>query len=354
MAKKETLLILIPGFPTDETDTTCLPFQQSFVATLKKNNPGLDIIILAFQYPFESKEYIFHTIPVISFGGKNKRGIHKLLLRRKIYRKLKDILATTNIKAILSFWCGECALTGSRFARKHSLKHYCWLMGQDARKGNPYVEKIKPLENELIALSDFLRDEFERNYHIRPHKVIMPGIDTAATQSSNAIRDIDLLAVGSLIPLKQFAIFVDVVSRIKKVIPSIKAVLIGDGPEKENLLALIQKEKLESTIELTGELPHSAVIQYMQRSKLLLHPSAYEGFGMVCIEALYAGVAVISFVKPVYKEVPGWQIASGDEDMSSKALELLSAYTPVSTRGFEFDIKNPVTAFMSLIDHPAG
>ncbi len=350
MPDKETLIILIPGFPKDEADSTCLPFQQAFVNCLKKNYPELNIVVLAFQYPFETKEYTFQSIPVISFGGKNKGGLPKLLLRSKINKQLKKIHKSCSIKAILSFWCGECAFVGSRFARKHELKHYCWLMGQDAKAANPYPRKIKFAPDELIALSDFLKDEFERNHQVRPHKIIPPGIDTTAQTGMNATRDIDLLAVGSLIPLKQYAIFVDVVCQIKKVIPSIKAVLIGDGPEIENLLALIKTKKLETSIQLTGELPHAVVIQYMQRSKLLLHPSAYEGFGMVCIEAMYAGASVISFVKPMKKEVPGWHIVADTEEMSNKALELLPAYVPASTA--EFDIKHTVTAFMSLI-YPA-
>ncbi|MEQ1675887.1 MAG: glycosyltransferase family 4 protein [Chitinophagaceae bacterium] len=350
MPDKETLIILIPGFPKDEADSTCLPFQQAFVSCLKKNYPALNIVILTFQYPFETKEYTFQNIPVISFGGKNKGGLSKLLLRRKINKQLEKNHKSFSIKAILSFWCGECALVGSRFARKHGLKHYCWLMGQDAKADNRYPRKIKFAPDELITLSDFLQDEFERNHHIRPHKVILPGIDTASLQRTATAKDVDLLAVGSLIPLKQYDLFIETVSRVRETIPNVKAVLIGEGPEIENLLALIKTKKIESAIQLTGELPHAVVIQYMHRSKLLLHPSAYEGFGMVCIEALYAGAAVISFVKPMKKEVPGWYIVTGAEEMSNKAVELLSAYTPVSASGF--DITHSVTAFMSLI-YPA-
>ena len=79
----------------------------------------------------------------------------------------------------------------------------------------------------------------------------------------------------------------------------VKAVLIGEGPERMKLQSLITALGLQSNISLTGELSHPEVLQWMQRTKIFLHPSSYEGFGVVCIEALHAGAHVISFVKPM-------------------------------------------------------
>ncbi len=67
----KTLIILTPGFPKNEEDTTCVPPQQIFVKALKEAAPGLNIIVLTFQYPFYSKEYLWNGINVISFGNKN-------------------------------------------------------------------------------------------------------------------------------------------------------------------------------------------------------------------------------------------------------------------------------------------
>jgi len=43
---------------------------------------------------------------------------------------------------LLSFWYGECALVGKKFADKYSIKHYCWMWGQDAKKENKYVGQL--------------------------------------------------------------------------------------------------------------------------------------------------------------------------------------------------------------------
>src|SRR6185295_12039608 len=193
------------------------------------------------------------------------------------------------IAGLLSFWYNECAFIGKKFAAKYGINHYCWILGQDARKGNQYPKLLSPWANELVALSDFIQDEFERNHGIRPRFVIPPGIDETLFGSIPKEKDIDLLGVGSLIPLKQYDIFIEVVAELKRQVPGMKALLVGKGPEKEKLQSLISKFKLESGVTMTGEFPYNEVLKLMQRAKVFLHPSSYEGFGCVCLEALGAG-----------------------------------------------------------------
>src|SRR5215207_10957946 len=113
---EKTLVILTPGFAKDEADSTCIPTQQNFVTALKKMYPALNIIILALDYPYSRRTYQWFNHTVISFNGRNKGGLSKLLLRRKIFSTLKKINASNNIIGLLSFWWGECALTGKKFA----------------------------------------------------------------------------------------------------------------------------------------------------------------------------------------------------------------------------------------------
>ena len=313
MSNKEILIILSPGFPESEADSTCLPMQQQFVRALKEMYPGLDIVVLTFQYPYHQKEYNWFEVKVIPFGGRNKGGLQKLLLRNKINSTLKKLYKANKIAGLFSFWYNECAFIGKKFADKYGVKHYCWILGQDARKGNEYPKLLPPLSNELVALSDFIQNEFERNHGIRPQFVIPPGIDETLFASIPKEKDLDLLGVGSLISLKQYDIFLEIVAELKKQMPGIKVLLVGKGPEKEKLQSLIRKFKLESSVTMTGELPYSEVLKLMQRAKVFLHPSSYEGFGCVCLEALHAGAHVISFCKPMNMQITHWHIVK-DKD----------------------------------------
>lgn len=350
-ADTATLIILTPGFPENEADSTCLPLQQSFVKMLKESRPQLNVIIVSFQYPFHRSAYTWHNIPVISFGGKNKGGLSRLLLWRKVNRKLEEIRKENNIMGILSFWCGECSLTGKRFAGKYDIKHFCWLLGQDAKKENKYVTRMQPLPGELLALSDFIRQEFEKNHGIKPEYVIPPGIDVRQFGNTVLQKDIDILGAGSLITLKQYDIFLEIINDLKKNLPGIKAMLCGEGPEKEKLELLIGRLELQDNVTLAGELPHNELLQMMQRAKIFLHTSLYEGFGVVCLEALYGGAHVISFCRAMNEEIKNWHIIKTKDEMTQKAFQMLqptqTIYTPVLFKS----IADTVREIMQLFGH---
>src|ERR1700752_2410898 len=103
MSNNETLIILTPGFPESEADSTCLPMQQQFVKALKEMYPGLDVVVLTFQYPYHQQEYTWFGIKVIPFGGRNRGGLQKLLLRNKINSALKKLHVEGKIAGLLSF-----------------------------------------------------------------------------------------------------------------------------------------------------------------------------------------------------------------------------------------------------------
>ena len=320
---EKTLVILTPGWPADEADTTCLPMQQNLARSLREGYPHINIIILTFQYPYFVRTYNWFGTTVVSFNGQNKGGLSRLLLRPKINLALKKVHDTSEIIGLLSFWCGECAAVGNAFANKHGLKHFCWILGQDAKKENKYPRRLQVKPGNLVALSDFLQEEFGRNHGVLPGFVIPPGIEPKQFGPPPLEKDIEILAAGSLIPLKQYDVFIEVAAELTKKIPQLKAVLIGKGPEREKLVSLISKLGLEKNVLLTGELSYPETLQWMQRAKIFLHPSSYEGFGVVMIEALYAGCHVISFCQPMKVSIPQWHIRS-KEEMSNKVIEILN------------------------------
>jgi glycosyltransferase involved in cell wall biosynthesis len=338
MNKPDTLLILTPGFPANEADSTCIPPQQLFVKALKQQCTGTDIIILTFEYPFKASNYTWHGIPVIAFGGRNRGGLLRILNWIDIWAILKQLHRKRNITGLLSFWLGDCAFIGNTFSKKTGIPHYCWLLGQDARPGNKYAKLTKVKGDRLIALSDALANTFQKNYGVLPRYIIPPGIDTSAFGATVTDRDIDILGAGSLIPLKRYDVFINVINRLIKTHPQIKAVICGKGPEIAKLEALVAKHKLEKNIELKGELPHKEVLSLMQRSKLFLHTSAYEGFGMVLSEALYAGAHVISFTSPM-NDMP-WQFHKAKDEAGM--LAIVAALLNDSSLGHQPVLQNSI------------
>lgn len=343
-----TLLVLSPGFPANETDTNCLPAQQSLILCINKSFPDVQVIILAFEYPYSTRRYHWFGNRVIPFGGRNTGGIPRMIRWIKILAELARLKKAHRVIGILSFWLGQCALLGKYFGKWNGLSHFTWVPGQDARKGNHYIKWIRPRADSLIAMSDFLARQLFVHYGIRPLHIIPNGIDPGCYQPANKKRDIDIIGVGSLIPLKQFDIFIEVVRAIKKDIPALKVLLCGEGPEGPHLSALVNQYGLTDTITLTGEKPHDEVLALMQRSRLLLHPSSYEGFSGVCLEALYAGAHVISFQQPMDGWIRHWHIAENEVSMTEMARNLLLSENPGHTPVLPYHMNDTAAGIMKL------
>jgi len=205
--KRQTLVILSPGFPANKADTTCMPPQQIFVKALNEICPGLNIIVLAFQYPFIASEYQWNGVKVIAIGGKSKARSLRLFTWLKAWIILRKLNKEYRLMGLLSFWFGECAFVGSYFAKLNRLSHYSWVLGQDAKRGNKYFNWIKPKGDSLIALSDFIARELRKNYGVSPLQVIPVGIDISLFGSVPEKRDIDILGAGVIDPFKTIPSF---------------------------------------------------------------------------------------------------------------------------------------------------
>jgi glycosyltransferase involved in cell wall biosynthesis len=321
----DQFIILTPGFPRDEDDTTCIPWLQEFALSVKKLFPSLRLTIVAFQYPFEAKDYRWHGIRVIAIGGGNRAKLCRLLTWRKVWSRLNRLTREKKTAGVLSVWLNECALVGKYYCRARGPRHFMWLVGQDARESNRYINRIKPDGNQVIAFSDFLREELTRNFGITPFCVACNGINPAAFPELNAdARPYDLVGVGSLIKLKNYSAFVDLAHRLKSRCPSLRAAIAGDGPERAALEAQIERLGLKQHVRLLGSIPHPQALQLMNNSKVFLHPSTYEGNSTVLAEALYAGCQAVSFQGLSRSPVENLRVCENEEQMLRALEELLT------------------------------
>ncbi|SEW44824.1 Glycosyltransferase involved in cell wall bisynthesis [Chitinophaga sp. YR573] len=351
---RKTLIILTPAFPANESEeeSIWLPAKQSLIRALNRSFPELEIIILTFQFPVRRDRYTWNGNLVIPFSGGNKGGIHNWLVWLNVVKTLFLLKREKEIIGLLSFWCAECGFVAHYFSKLYRLKHYCWICGQDARPWNKFVKRIRPKPSELVAMSDFLQDEFHKNHGIRPAHLIPDAIDTLLfDKDKEEERTLDILGAGSFSPLKQYDVFIEVVAAIKEQLQHTKAILCGDGSERTRIEEKIKETGLEDDLKLTGSIPQKEVLRLMKRTKVFLHTSNYEGFGNVCIEALYAGAHVISFTKPMNQRIGQWHIVSTKEEMIARALELLQDRNTVYSSVLPFDMNDSAKQFMKLFQY---
>jgi len=100
-----------------------------------------------------------------------------------------------------------------------------------------------------------------------------------------------IVSVGRLVPWKGFDALIRAVSSMDK---NIQLVIIGDGPEKENLEALINEEDLQDRVHLAGSMPREKVFSFLKHADLFVLNSSYEGLPHIVFEAMAAGVPAMA------------------------------------------------------------
>lgn len=324
MKNIKKVIVLAPGFSKDEGDTSCIPALADYVRNLAKFHPELKIFVIAFQYPFIRGWYKWHGIDVYTAGGKNRGKIHRLITWGTVFLTFVRIIMFNKIDVIHTFWLDECAFVGQYLSMIFGIKHVGTILGQDAKDSNKYLKYIDFKSMTVTCGSTVTSETFKKSTGKAVDVLLPIGFDESVLcdKKRGNDRSIDILGVGALIPLKNYSVFIDVIAELKGKYPNIKAVLIGDGVERQELLDKIKGMGLSDNIKLTGHILREEVFDKMLDSKILLHPSTYEGQVNVFMEALYCGLEIVCFNIGHMESSVGIYISSNTNEMT-KNVEML-------------------------------
>ena len=103
-----------------------------------------------------------------------------------------------------------------------------------------------------------------------------------------------IICVGRLSPEKGHAGLLEAFATVAGEIPSLRLVLIGDGPDSAKLRAITRERELEGRVTFAGRLGEADTLDYIARSDILVLPSFMEGLPIVLMEAMAVGTAVIA------------------------------------------------------------
>ena len=89
--------------------------------------------------------------------------------------------------------------------------------------------------------------------------------------------------------------------------PQLSFVLLGEGPQRNNLEQLAKRLAVADRVEIRGWVEQEAAIHEMARSEWIVMPSrsVQEGFGLALAEAMLSGRPVIASDIEVFQEVAG-------------------------------------------------
>ena len=174
-------------------------------------------------------------------------------------------------------------------------------------------EKIVMTASDFVtASSEFENVLISENYNIDKNKIkhIRPGVDKEVFSINPSIkRENIFLSIGRIQPQKGQLEVLNFLNNFRKIESNFKCYFIGGPSGKsgdeylEELKKSIKEADLGSHVEFLDSLPQAKIKELLNRSKLLLHTSKFETFGLVAIEANSMGVPVLTTNKGSLVEI---------------------------------------------------
>lgn len=160
----------------------------------------------------------------------------------------------------------------------------------------------------LVTGTENIAELYSKHYSIARSKIlVMPNwIDIKKWGMSGTRTKEELLSALDIPPDTHILLFVHRLSQRKGVhhiaqimsrLNDYNAVLlvIGDGPERENIKMKIKKEKLEKKVYFLGSVPNDKIKEYFAIADVFIMPSEEEGFPHVILEAMATGTPLVAF-----------------------------------------------------------
>ncbi len=194
----------------------------------------------------------------------------------------------------------------------------------------------------LIAVSATVKQEYMRaGFDPKRIEVIYNGIDprflTLPRSASNKEEAFQLLFVGRIRVEKGILVILKALDllmhelKTSMDLPPLRLHIFGDGDETyiSELQTFLHEKGLTDIVTFHGKVPQDELIQYYDRSEIMLVPSLWqEPFGLVVAEAMARGLPVIASnvggpVEIITHEKNGLLVEAGDERALALAISQL-------------------------------
>jgi len=168
-----------------------------------------------------------------------------------------------------------------------------------AKLGVALEERIAPrfYRNEsIVTLSPSSRDELVDDLGFDPDRVtvIPPGVDPYFTPGGTRSETPLAVAVGRLVPVKDFPRLVRVMAAVRERVPEVELVIVGEGYERERIMDEVRRHGAEEWISLPGRVTDQQLRDLYRRSWVAVSTSVREGWGMTLTEAAACGTPSVA------------------------------------------------------------
>lgn len=147
------------------------------------------------------------------------------------------------------------------------------------------------LYDRIVLLSE---EDRARNWSGNTKAIYMPNPLTATSNVRSSLKSKKAIAVGRLCYQKHFDALIKAWRIVADKYPDwTLEIWGGNGPLSDNLESLVSDLHLENKVLLKGETPE--ISSKMAESSMIISTSVFEGMPLVLLEALAAGLPIVTF-----------------------------------------------------------
>lgn len=145
------------------------------------------------------------------------------------------------------------------------------------------------------GMKEIMNEICPRDIVVLPNGIIIPNQSCKEfTPPRDTGAGKKILFVGRLHPVKGLSYLIHAMSKINRIAPDAKLIIVGDGKERKALENLSEQLKNHDVIEFMGKVPHDSVSQYLHSSDIFVLPSLSEGLSNVILEAMACGLPIVA------------------------------------------------------------
>jgi glycosyltransferase involved in cell wall biosynthesis len=299
--RKEQLIFLIPslaGGGAERVASTLLPYlARHFELTLallqgRRSYPvPAEVPVVAFSELLNS-----HTAHVIRIPY-HILALARLIRRHRVSVVLSFIEQANIINILAACIAGHQAVISQRINPRQQYESKGLLgkvISQISARLYPKAARIIAVSNGVkeIIISDYKLDA--RRIAVIPNPVDMASVAELSKKKPSILLPSNyLLHVGRLkVTQKAHDILFNAFKKLHSFHPDLKLILMGKGPDKKQIQAMIKDLDLSESVILAGW--QENVYAFMARAKALVLCSRYEGWPNVLVEAMACGCPVIA------------------------------------------------------------
>lgn len=232
----------------------------------------------------------------------------------RIHPDVIDVSATPFLP-VYAAWLGTRLTRTPLVATWHEYWGEHWQAYLDNRRVVARLARIaergaRPLADRRVAVSGFTARRLVGDGGARPRHgwrdaldIVPNGVDLGVLAPAGSAtppeRPIDVVFVGRLIAEKRVDLLVRSIALLAGHRPSIRCEIVGDGPERESLMALIAELGVEAQVTLTGRLDQDELPRRLGAARILAMPSSREGYGIAVVEGQAVGAVPIVARSPL-------------------------------------------------------